>query len=88
MPPETVPGQHTPAAGNVAPGGSEMWPISRVRNRLAKAGVTYRPAAVHHMAERGEFPAPIRFSSRKHLWYAEEIEAWIESRLRAVGRAA
>ena len=37
----------------------------------------------HRMIQRGEFPAPVRLSSGRVGWYADEITAWQDSLPRA-----
>ncbi len=37
----------------------------------------------HRMIQRGEFPAPVRLSSGRVGWYADEITAWQDALPRA-----
>lgn len=40
-------------------------------------------STIYSLAARGDFPAPIRISTRVSGWLALEVDAWIRSRIAA-----
>ena len=57
--------------------------MNPVQERLIKAselpaeGVPYRRSRIMQMVAAVEFPAPIKLSSRRNVWRASDIQAWI-----------
>jgi prophage regulatory protein len=53
-----------------------------------KQAVGYSRTAIYEKIKAGEFPRPYPLGARAVAWLAEDIDAWIESRIRAAGRGA
>jgi prophage regulatory protein len=47
--------------------------------------VGYGRTAIYQKIKSGEFPKPYPLGARAVAWLAEDIEAWIESRIKAAG---
>jgi len=45
--------------------------------------VGYRRSQIYLKVKKGEFPAPISLGARAVGWLAQDVEQWIESRLKA-----
>ncbi len=52
-----------------------------------KRSVGYGRTAIYQKIKSGEFPKPYSLGARAVAWLAEDIEAWIESRIKATGVA-
>ena len=55
----------------------------RLQNVKAKVG--YGRSAIYEKIKTGEFPKPYPLGARAVGWLADDIEAWIEARIRAAG---
>lgn len=53
--------------------------------RLPKveAATGYKRSTIYRLIKEGSFPAPISIGARASAWIEDEINAWIESRIRA-----
>ena len=54
--------------------------------KAAAAATNLSRSALYYMAEKGQFPAPVRISDRRVAFVRAEVEAWIDARI--AGRAA
>ena len=43
-------------------------------------------SSIYRLMRKGKFPLPIRIGERAVCWQLSEIELWLESRPRAMGR--
>lgn len=55
----------------------------RLENVKAKVG--YGRSAIYEKVKAGEFPKPYPLGARAVGWLADDIEEWIETRIRAAG---
>jgi len=51
------------------------WPQVQARVALSRT-------KVHYLMHAGDFPAQIRMGSRCSVWVEEEIDAWIDARVK------
>jgi prophage regulatory protein len=49
--------------------------------------VPFSMVHVWRLEQKGEFPARVQLGANSVGWYADEVAAWCESRIRAGGRA-
>ncbi len=49
--------------------------------------VGYGRTAIYQKIQTGEFPKPYPLGARAVAWLSEDIDAWIESRIKSVGGA-
>jgi prophage regulatory protein len=49
--------------------------------------VPFSMVHVWRLEKRGEFPARIQLGTNAVGWYLDEVQGWLESRIRAGGRA-
>jgi len=60
------------------------------RTILRKPAVTERTglstAQIWRLEKAGEFPVRVRISAGTVGWYSDEIDAWVEARVRGFGR--
>ena len=47
-----------------------------------QARVALSRTKVHYLMHAGDFPAQIRMGSRCSVWVEEEIDAWIDARVK------
>lgn len=52
-----------------------------------KQTVGYQRTAIYEKIQSGEFPKPYPLGARAVGWLADDIDAWIESRIKAAGGA-
>lgn len=50
------------------------------QSQLIPVIVPFSPATLWRKVKSGEFPAPVKLSSRVTAWRAEDVRAWIQSR--------
>lgn len=50
------------------------------QSQLIPVIVPFSPATLWRKVKTGEFPAPVKLSSRVTAWRAEDVRAWIQSR--------
>lgn len=50
-----------------------------------KKAVGYGRTAIYQKIKAGEFPKPYSLGARAVAWLAEDIQNWIESRIKAAG---
>jgi predicted DNA-binding transcriptional regulator AlpA len=53
---------------------------------LRARGIKYAKPHLWRLWTKGKFPRPIKLSASRNVWRAEEIDAWIESRIAASDR--
>jgi prophage regulatory protein len=41
--------------------------------------VGHRPSWIYDQVSKGNFPKPVKLSTRSARWFSDEIDAWIES---------
>ncbi len=49
--------------------------------------VPYSRSEIYRLVGLRQFPQPIKIGARSVAWLADDIEAWIESRIQAPGSA-
>ena len=54
-----------------------------LRLKQVKALVGYSRTSIYEKIKAGEFPKPYPLGARAVGWLADDIEAWIESRIKA-----
>jgi prophage regulatory protein len=45
--------------------------------------VGYRRSKIYDLVKAGDFPKPVKLGARASAWVEDEVNAWIESRIRA-----
>lgn len=60
--------------------------IIRLRQVLAKTGQSR--SGLYSAVSKGAFPSPVKLSERCVGWLDDEVDAWIESRVRTSKRGA
>jgi prophage regulatory protein len=59
--------------------------LLRLRDVESRTGL--RRSHLYGLAQRGEFPKPLKLGNRASAWVAGEVDAWINARIRASGRS-
>lgn len=59
--------------------------LIRVREVMKLTGISR--AYIYVLAQKGEFPAPVKLSERSSAWVEEEVRDWIENRIKERNRA-
>lgn len=54
--------------------------------RAVQAIVGLKSAAIYERVSAGQFPAPVRISSRCTRWFSDEIQRWVDELPRGVGK--
>jgi prophage regulatory protein len=57
----------------------------RLRDVETKVGL--RRSTIYSLAQQGQFPKPIKLSVHASGWLESELDAWLNERLAASGRA-
>jgi prophage regulatory protein len=57
----------------------------RLRDVEAKVGL--RRSTIYALSQEGKFPRPIKLSLHASAWVESEIDAWLNERIAAAGRA-
>lgn len=65
-----------------------MTTIRLIRLPEVIALVGYSRASIYRLMNDGQFPAAVRLGARAIAWRSTDIDAWIASRLPAVGGAS
>jgi predicted DNA-binding transcriptional regulator AlpA len=58
------------------------------RRDLQLFGINYSRTTLWKWIKHGMFPAPVSITPKAQVWAREEIEQWVDDRLRARRRAA
>lgn len=58
-----------------------------IRRAELQRRVPFSMVHVWRLEQRGEFPHRIQLGENSVGWYADEVDTWCESRIRAGGRA-
>lgn len=58
--------------------------LIRIREVMQLTGISR--AYIYVLAQKGEFPAPVKLTERSSAWVEEEVRAWIESRIKERNR--
>lgn len=62
-------------------GGSVMNSLNKLPQVLAKTGLS--KSHLYALAQKGEFPKPIKLSERSSAWVESEVNDWIDARIDA-----
>ena len=66
---------------NFIKGGSAMNSLNKLPQVLAKTGLS--KSLLYALAQKGEFPKPIKLSERSSAWVESEVNDWIDARIAA-----
>jgi prophage regulatory protein len=66
---------------NFIKGGSAMNSLNKLPQVLAKTGLS--KSHLYALAQKGEFPKPIKLSERSSAWVESEVNDWIDARIAA-----
>jgi prophage regulatory protein len=58
-----------------------------IRRAELQRKIPFSMVHVWRLEKRGEFPARVQLGPNSVGWFDDEIDAWIEARIRAGGRA-
>jgi prophage regulatory protein len=58
-----------------------------IRRAELQRKIPFSMVHVWRLEKRSEFPARIQLGTNSVGWYEDEVDAWIEARIRAGGRA-
>jgi len=47
-----------------------------------EAATGYKRSTIYRLIQQGEFPAPISLGARASAWVEDEVNAWIQKRIR------
>jgi prophage regulatory protein len=61
--------------------GSFMTKLLKLNTVIAVTGVSR--SHIYALAQKGQFPKPVKLTERSSAWVASEVEEWIESRIQA-----
>lgn len=64
---------------NPAPNNSSLPALLRLPEVIGR--IRLGRSSVYAMVQAGVFPAPIRLGERSVAWRADEVEAWLKSRI-------
>ena len=53
--------------------------LIRIKQVIEMTGISR--AYVYALAQKGEFPKPVKLSQRSNAWVEQEINEWIEKRM-------
>ena len=56
-----------------------------LKKRVVAQQVGYHPAHVMKLVKEGKFPRPVRLNDRAVVFVEEEIDAWMEARVKERG---
>jgi len=59
--------------------------LIRIREVMKLTGISR--AYIYVLAQKGEFPAPVKLSERSSAWVEEEVRDWIANRIKERNRA-
>ena len=60
--------------------------LIRLREVMAKTGLSR--SYVYALAQKGQFPQPVKLTERSSAWIESEVQSWIDSRIQARGEVA
>ena len=60
--------------------------LIRLREVMAKTGLSR--SYVYALAQKGQFPQPVKLTERSSAWIESEVQSWINSRIQARGEVA
>ena len=60
--------------------------LIRLREVMAKTGLSR--SYVYALAQKGQFPQPVKLTERSSAWVQAEVQEWIDSRIQARGEVA
>jgi predicted DNA-binding transcriptional regulator AlpA len=46
-----------------------------------EAMVGYSKSIIRTLVKKGDFPAPVEFSTKKHRWVKAEVEEWLNKKI-------
>jgi prophage regulatory protein len=58
-----------------------MTKLLKLKTVIAVTGVSR--SHIYALAQKGQFPKPVKLTERSSAWVASEVEEWIESRIQA-----
>jgi prophage regulatory protein len=71
------------AARHLAAVNASTAPRRFLRIADVQAAVGLSAGCIYKLVKRGEFPAPVKLTSRSSAWLATELDLWIERRAQA-----
>lgn len=60
--------------------------LIRLRDVMTKTGLSR--SYVYALAQKGQFPKPVKLSERSSAWIESEVQSWIDERIEQRGEAA
>lgn len=60
--------------------------LIRLRDVMTKTGLSR--SYVYALAQKGQFPKPVKLSERSSAWIESEVQSWIDERIKQRGEAA
>jgi prophage regulatory protein len=54
--------------------------LIRLREVMAKTGLSR--SYVYALAQKGQFPTPVKLTERSSAWIESEVQAWIDGRIK------
>ena len=60
--------------------------LIRLREVMTKTGLSR--SYVYALAQKGQFPKPVKLSERSSAWIESEVQSWIDERIQKRGEVA